>query len=302
VKIALPGRRSPNLQDRRGQSAGGFGMGRGMGMPLPIGLASGLGLPGILLLLALFVLPQLCSGGGGFGVNQPFDQFPGVQPAAPGEAPLPGAPDADAELVDFVSFVLDDVQALWTDEFRRAGMTYEDAQLVLFTDAVQSGCGAASSATGPFYCSLDNTAYLDLGFFRELSSRFGAPGDFAQAYVLAHEIAHHVQNLTGTSAEVRRLSQENPDDANELSVRQELQADCLAGVWGSSTYERGLLEQGDLEEGLTAAAAVGDDRIQRQAGVRVDRETWTHGSSEERSKWFRRGFDSGDASKCDTFG
>lgn len=271
------------------------------GIPIPLGLGAGLGLPGILLVLALFLLPQLCSGsgGGGFGgINSPFNQLPQAQPGS-GE-PLPGAPDPDAEMVDFVSFVLDDVQTFWANEFAATNEAYEEAELVLFTGSTQSGCGIGEAAMGPFYCSLDSTAYLDLEFFGELN-RLGAPGDFAQAYVIAHELAHHVQNITGISSNVRQQSEENPDQTNELSIAQELQADCLAGVWGYSTYERGILEPGDVEEALTAAAAIGDDRIQRGATGSTNPETWTHGSSEQRLTWFRRGFDSGDASNCNTF-
>jgi predicted metalloprotease len=297
MKIAFPGRRSENLEDRRGQTARGSG--GGMPLPLPIGVGGG-GI-GLLVLVAFLVL-QMCmsSGGGGFGFDTPLDTIPRVQEEGGGGA-LPPTSAEEEELVDFVSFVLDDVQLMWEDKFAEADMRYEPARLVLFRDAVDSGCGTASSAVGPFYCSLDSTVYLDLAFFDELHARFGAPGDFAQAYVIAHEIAHHVQNLTGISTEVRQRSSEDPDVANELSVRQELQADCLAGVWGQTTYERGLLESGDLEEGLNAAAAIGDDRLQRQSGGRVNPETWTHGSSEQRVEWFRRGFESGDPSRCDTF-
>jgi hypothetical protein len=286
MKITLPGRRSGNVVDRRGQSATG-------GMALPIGALGGLGLPGLLILVAFLVCTQISGGGGGFGIDPPLTTDPAAVPADPAVAP--------DEQVQFVSFVLDDLQATWAGHFEKSGQQYEDAQLVLLTSGVDSGCGFASSATGPFYCPLDGDVYIDLGFFDELSRRFGAPGDFAQAYVLAHEIGHHVQNLTGISDEVRRLQQQNPDDANELSVRLELQADCLAGVWGYTTAKRGFLEAGDLEEGLGAAAAIGDDRIQEQAGGRVNPESWTHGSSEQRVEWFRRGFESGDASRCDTF-
>jgi uncharacterized protein len=172
---------------------------------------------------------------------------------------------------------------------------------VLFTGGTRTGCGAATTAVGPFYCPLDRRVYLDLGFFRELRDRFGAPGDFAQSYVIAHELGHHVQRITGIEAAVREQSRQDPAQANALAVRLELQADCLAGVWAHSTYERGILEPGDIEEGLQAAAAVGDDRIQRSAGGRIDPESWTHGSSEQRMRWFRRGFDSGDPASCDTF-
>jgi predicted metalloprotease len=172
---------------------------------------------------------------------------------------------------------------------------------VLFTDAVESACGFAQAATGPFYCPADQRVYIDVAFYRELRQRFGAPGDFAQAYVLAHEIGHHVQNLLGTEGQMRRAQQGNPGLANELSVRLELQADCYAGVWGYATAERGILEQGDVEEGLNAAAAIGDDRIQRMSGTRVAPDQFTHGSSAQRVEWFRRGLQSGDPAACDTF-
>jgi predicted metalloprotease len=214
---------------------------------------------------------------------------------------LPREQDPDARLVDFMSFVLDDVQNFWQDTFRQSGKNYERAELVLFTDVTRSACGTATSQIGPHYCPPDQRVYLDLGFFRELRARFDAPGDFAQAYVLAHEIGHHVQNLLGINERVQREQQSSPDEANELSVRLELQADCLAGVWAFTTYERELLERGDLEEGLGAAAAVGDDRIQQQAGAEVNPETWTHGSSEQRVSWFRQGFEDGDPNACDTF-
>jgi len=304
-----PGRRSTNIEDRRGQGpARGGGLG---GLPFPINLPTGgkgcLGLGGgtlgIVVMVALLLLNggDVLSGGsgsGGFPVG-PDVELPGT-PSAQGE-PLPGAPDPDGELVDYMSFVLDDVQATWRDEFTRADARYEDAVLVLFTGAVDSGCGFAQAASGPFYCPLDSKVYLDLDFFRDLRDRFDAPGDFAQAYVLAHEIGHHVQNVLGINADVRRQQQRNPDDANELSVRQELQADCYAGIWAHSTFERDLLEQGDIDEGLAAAAAVGDDRIQQETSGRVDPESFTHGTSEERQKWFERGYSSGATDRCDTF-
>jgi len=260
------GQRSEHLQDRRGRSGGlGGGISR---MPMAVGA---LGIPGILLVLALTLL----GGGGGDGL---------AFGSGDAEDTIPRDEDPDAELVDFMSFVLDDVQATWDDTLP----DYRPLDLVLFTDAVQSGCGAASSATGPFYCPADETSYLDLSFFRELRDRFGAPGDFAQAYVLAHEIAHHVQHQLGFS----------PGRSNEGSIRHELMADCLAGVWASTTEERGLLEAGDVDEALQAAASVGDDRIQRQATGRVNPETWTHGSAEQRTKAFRQGFDRGDPNAC----
>ena len=264
------GQRSEHLRDLRGRRTGGLGGGMGR-MPMAVGA---LGLPGILLVLALtFLGGGLGGGGGGVGFE-----------SGSAEDTIPRGDDPDAELVDFMSFVLDDVQSTWEDLLPE----YRPLDLVLFTDAVQSGCGPASSATGPFYCPADETSYLDLSFFRELRDRFGAPGDFAQAYVLAHEIAHHVQHQLGFS----------PGRSNEGSIRHELMADCLAGVWASTTEERGLLEQGDVDEALQAASAVGDDRIQRQATGRVNPETWTHGSAEQRMQAFRRGFDRGDPNTC----
>jgi uncharacterized protein len=193
---------------------------------------------------------------------------------------------------------------VWAAEFQQAGRQYQYARLNMFTDQVNTGCGPATSAVGPFYCPADAEVYIDLEFFRELSDRFGAPGDFAQAYVVAHEIGHHVQNLLGISDEVRQRQQAagSQAEANRLSVGLELQADCLAGVWAHSVYVRGDLEPGDIEEGLAAAEAVGDDRIQAQAGMTVDPETWTHGSSADRQEWFDRGFESGESSQCETFG
>jgi len=270
-----------------------------------MGIPVGGGIGGVVLTLILAVVfgPQILGGGGsGIDVGGGTDvNFPGMAPAAPGQAPLEGAPDPEAELVDFVEFVVEDVQASWEDQFARANQRYDVTQLVLFRDGVQSGCGPASSSTGPFYCPADSLVYLDLGFFDDLARRFDAPGDFAQAYVVAHEFGHHVQNVLGTSSQVRNAQQSSPDRANELSIRLELQADCYAGVWAFSAFEEGLLEPGDLEEGLAAAAAVGDDRIQSQAGGGVNPETWTHGSSEQRQAWFTRGFDSGDPNTCDTF-
>jgi predicted metalloprotease len=252
-------------------------------MPIPIGLA-GLGIPGVIILL---IVVALYSFGGG-----PQE---GVRPDGR------GGTAGEERLVQFVSFVLDDVQGVWRRQFAAAGDDYRPAQLVLFTQSTSTGCGFASSEVGPFYCPADETVYLDLDFFRELKRRFGAPGDFAQAYVIAHEIGHHVQHLLGVSDAVHQESQRNPDRANALSVRLELQADCLAGVWGHTTERRELLETGDLQEGLDAAAAIGDDRIQRQTTGQTNPETWTHGSSRQRMRWFSAGFDNGNPDACDTF-
>jgi len=223
---------------------------------------------------------------------------PGGPPAQ--TAPRASSPEED-KLVQFVSFVLDDDQKTWTQLFASSGKTYRHAKLHLFTDTVRSGCGFAETAMGPFYCPADEKVYIDLGFYRELRDRFGAPGEFAEAYVVAHELGHHVQKLLGISDQVERAQQQNPRSAKALSVKLELQADCLAGVWGYTAKQRNILDPGDLDDGLRAAAAVGDDRIQKQATGQVHPETWTHGSSEQRARWFRTGFDSGDMGRCDTF-
>ncbi len=289
---------SSQVEDRRG-SGGGFSGGRGFPMG---GRAAGGGLGLVGLILALLLGGNVLGGGGGgggLGVDpglSPFDS-----PVAGSGRSLENAPDPDAELKEFVTFVTEDVQQSWDEQFKAAGKQYTVTQLVLFEDGVQTGCGAASSATGPFYCPADSQVYLDLGFFRDLQSRFGAPGDFAQAYVVAHEFGHHVQNLLGVNEQVRRQQAKNPDKANLLSVRLELQADCFAGIWAHSAYQEQLLEEGDLEEGLNAAAAVGDDRIQEQSGGGVDPHSFTHGTSEQRMEWFKKGYDSGEPSRCDTF-
>ena len=288
------------IEDRRGR--GGFGGGGGLGRG-GVGLPMGGGIGGIVILLIfLFLQGGLPGGGGGgFGIDPGTGAF-GPAPAGSGQSALENAPEKDDEQEAFVRFVVGDVEDTWRDVFRESGQTYEETTLVLYEGGVQTdGCGNAPSSVGPFYCPADKKVYVDLSFFRELSERYGAPGDFARAYVIAHEIGHHVQNLLGVSSDVNRQQQEDPDSANELSVRLELQADCLAGIWGNTAFKEQILEQGDLEEGLAAAAAVGDDRIQEQAGRRIDRETWTHGSAEQRMRWFRKGFDDGDPRACDTF-
>jgi uncharacterized protein len=211
----------------------------------------------------------------------------------------------EERLVDMVDAVMKDAQETWRATL---GGRYESTRAVIFRDAIQSACGSAQSATGPFYCPADQLVYLDLGFFSELHNRFRAPGDFAQAYVLAHELGHHVQHLLGIESQVQRMQQARPEQQNALSVRLELQADCFAGVWGNQAAKPGRaaqgkveLEPGDLEEGLNAAAAIGDDRIQRMSGSRVAPDSFTHGSSEQRVTWFRRGFDTGDFKACETF-
>jgi uncharacterized protein len=286
-------RRSGGVIDRRGQSFPSGSGGRGLGgFPIPVG--GGVG--GAILLLVIFFAFQFCAGGGFDIPGTP--ELGGAEEAPQGESG-PGVEGTPAEVVDAV---VDDIQTMWDEDiFRPAGRKYRDTSVVLFTDRTDSGCGAASAATGPFYCPSDGLVYLDIGFFRELDRNFGAPGDFARAYVLAHEIGHHVQTLLGTNDAVQRESRENPSERNELSVRLELQADCYAGVWAASVYARGVLEPGDVDEGLAAAAAVGDDRIQQQTQGRIDPESFTHGTSEQRATWFRAGFASGDPDACDTF-
>jgi predicted metalloprotease len=246
--------------------------------------------------LGLDPLQMLMAVGGGGGAGPAFESVP-----PPSSGPVASSP-AEEELVEFVSFVLDDAQAGWAAELPRHGVPYREAKLVLFRDAVQSGCGFGSAATGPFYCPADEKVYIDLSFYEELRRQFGATGDFAQAYVLAHEIGHHVQNITGIERQVRQLQQARPGAQNELSVLMELQADCFAGLWGHSTAQRDILEAGDVEEGLNAAAAIGDDRIQRMQAGHVNPDAFTHGSSVQRVEWFRRGLESGDFESCDTFG
>jgi predicted metalloprotease len=269
------GRRSQNVEDRRG-----------IGVPLAAG--GGIGTV-VLLLLALF-----------FGVD-PSVVLQSAPPSSVSDAPAT-SPGADP-VRDFVSVVLADTEDVWRELFTAMGREYRDPVLVLFTGSVQSACGIAGAAVGPFYCPGDQRLYLDLGFFRALSEGFRAPGDFAQAYVVAHEVGHHVQTLLGISERVtasrRRLG---PAQANALSVRQELQADCFAGIWAYHAEKaRQVLEEGDVEEALGAAAAIGDDRLQRQAEGRVAPESFTHGTSAQRVRWFRRGLVAGEVGQCDTF-
>ncbi|SUD98258.1 Predicted metalloprotease [Ralstonia mannitolilytica] len=221
--------------------------------------------------------------------------------SAPGPARPTGETDNDRSKA-LVSHVLGDTEDTWSQLFKQAGRAYQPPKLVLFRQGIRSGCGDATSAVGPFYCPADTKVYLDLGFFDELRRRFGAPGDFAAAYVVAHEVGHHVQNLLGVSEKVSRAQAGKPERvANALSVKLELQADCLAGVWGHYAQQRGLLERGDLEQALTAAHAIGDDTLQRNAGRSVTPDAFTHGTSEQRMHWFRQGFDGGDLRQCDTF-
>ncbi|HWL88332.1 MAG TPA: neutral zinc metallopeptidase [Polyangiaceae bacterium] len=223
----------------------------------------------------------------------------GTRPVHEGQTSAVSGSDPQAELVHFVSFVLDDTQETWTREFAARGESYRRAKLVLFTNSTATGCGYGRAATGPFYCPADQRVYIDLGFYQELSGRLGARGQFAQAYVVAHEIGHHVQNLLGTEARAgKSASSTGPTSA---SVRLELQADCYAGIWAHSTAERKILEAGDVESAINAATAIGDDRLQKMATGTVSPERWTHGSSQQRVRWFRRGFDTGKIDACDTF-
>ena len=281
--------KTPDVIDRRGaRSPGG----------LPIRAGGGLGVLGIVIFIAI----QLIGGGGGsaFSVDNQFGDSVGGT-GDPGSAAIPASQDPERDLRDFSAYVFTRAQEDWEGTFTREGKSYERARLVLYRDGVSTGCGNASSAVGPFYCPADQNVYLDLSFYDDMSSQLGAQGDFAWAYVIAHEVGHHVQRRLGTSDEVRRMSQDNPGDANELSVRQELQADCYSGVWAYSVFAAGDLEEGDVEEATTAAAAVGDDRLQRRAGGRVDPDSFTHGTSEQRTRWFEKGRASGDPADCDTF-
>jgi uncharacterized protein len=278
------GHRSRNVIDRRGQRSAGAG--GGMLALLPLLLRSRGGW-----VVALVMVGMMVVGGGylGSGTDRAVDT-----PVAGGRG--------DDRKVQFVSFVLDDVQRTWATQMSERGKTYEEAKLVVFTGRTATACGQGRAATGPFYCPSDKRAYIDLSFYDELKNRLGARGDFAEAYVIAHEIGHHVQNLLGTSSRVHRASPGAQRGEHGLSVRLELQADCYAGMWAHSTEQRALLESGDLEEALGAAAAIGDDRLQRTGTGTVQPESWTHGSSEQRARWFRRGFDEGDMDACDTFG
>jgi predicted metalloprotease len=274
------GRRSTNVQDRRGMGGAAMAGGGGIGM------------------LVLVLIVSFISG------QNPLELLQQVEQTAPGTETAPaGPPPENDPQAQMVSAVLADTEDTWRRIFQQNGGTYEDPQLILFDGQVRSACGSASSAVGPFYCPADRNVYLDLSFFRELDQRFGAPGDFAQAYVVAHEVGHHVQTLMGTSSRVQAArARASEAEANELSVRQELQADCYAGVWANhAASQRNWLEPGDAEEGLRAAAAIGDDRLQKRSQGYVVPESFTHGSSEQRQRWLMRGLQTGDVRQCDTF-
>jgi predicted metalloprotease len=284
---------SPDVIDRRG----GGGGGGGGGLPIPLGRAGGgVGLIAVLVFLAVQLLGG-GSGGSAFDVPTGFDE--GVR--SPGGQAIPRSQDPDRDLRDFSAYVFTTAQKSWEQTFRRAGRPYEHAKLVLYSSGVSTGCGSASSAVGPFYCPADQRVYLDLSFYREMASSLQASGDFAWAYVIAHELGHHVQRLAGTSDKVRRLQQDDSGQTNALSVRLELQADCYAGVWASSVFRAGDLQEGDLDEAFGAAQAVGDDRLQRRARGSIDPDTFTHGTSEQRKHWFRTGYEAAKPEACDTF-
>ena len=298
---------SSDVEDRRGESSGGRGFGGGGGLRLPTGR---FGLGGLVVLIVLSVVfkTDLVSGvlgSGDGGALAPTEQAPAYEPAAGGTRAIGGAVTESASEKasrHLAAFVLDDAQQVWAKVFEQSGQPYSKAKLVLFRGGVRSGCGDAESAMGPFYCPADRRVYIDLGFYDELARRFKAPGDFAQAYVLTHEIGHHIQNLLGTEQKLRRMQASDPSQKNALSVAMELQADCYAGVWAATTEQRKLLESGDVDEALGAASAVGDDRLQRQATGGVHPESFTHGSSAQRASWFKRGMANGDMRACDTFG
>lgn len=275
---------NPDVVDVRGRKVSGTGM--------KVGVGSIVVLLGVVLASRLFGVDLSGLLGGGGGTSGPTTTKVSTK-----ADPLQG-PDPDAERIDRINDVMLDIQDTIEGVFKANGKTYRRAKLLIFKDVIDTGCGRSSSAIGPFYCPPDEIAYIDLSFFRDLEQRFKAAGDFAGDYVLAHEIGHHMQTVLGIENETRKVGRAT---RNELSVRQELQADCYAGVWGHSAARRGKLEEGDLDEALNAANAIGDDRLQEQAGRDVNPETFTHGTSEQRKKWFKRGFDTGRLDACDTF-
>lgn len=296
--------RSSNVQDRRGAGGGGFGgagggnpFGRGGGIRLPTGRGGGIG--GIIGIVVILGIIWLVSG------TNPLDMLAGGSTTGPASTssqsrPLPAA--GEDELADFVSVVVKETEDLWTEVFAQNNVPYTPPQVVLFTGATDTACGTGTAATGPFYCPVDSHVYIDLTFYDQLRQQFGAPGDFAQAYVLAHEVGHHVQNVLGVLPEFNRLRQSmSEEEANAYSVRIELQADCYAGIWANYAGQEDLLESGDIEEALNAAQQIGDDTLQeRMQGYSVPA-TFNHGTSAQRKTWFERGYQTGDVGQCDTF-
>jgi hypothetical protein len=309
-------RESENVEDRENEPRRGFpfpGGGRGfpfprgggMKIPIPGGGAGGGGLIGLLVVVGIMLLlgvdPRiLLDGGSGGGI--PFPDG-GRQIQLPRDRNAQGTPVSDPELKQFVSVVLADTEDVWTDIFKKLNRPYDKPKLTLYRDSISSGCGYGMSQMGPFYCPNDAKVYIDLRFYEELKTRFRAPGDFAQAYVIAHEVGHHVQTLLGITQKVQSAkSRSGSADANAIQVRMELQADCFAGLWANhSDRVNKILEPGDIDEALRAASAIGDDTIQRKTQGRVAPESFTHGSSEQRMRWFKRGFDNGTLASCDTF-
>jgi predicted metalloprotease len=297
-------RESENIEDARGQGGGGFpgGFGRSGGGPVRIpvggGRGGGMSLGTIILLVVVFLGLWM------FGIIDPKQMLNegGGPGGGGGTVSEDTSPPATDEMKQFVGVVLAETEDVWNGIFQAEGLKYQEPSLKLFKGGVQSACGYASSAAGPFYCPGDQKVYLDTDFFGQLDNQFGASGDFAQAYVIAHEVGHHVQNLTGILPKFNEMRQQMSEaQANEMSVRVELQADCFAGVWGHYTKQKGLLEEGDLEEALNAAQQIGDDTLQKRTQGYVVPESFNHGTSAQRTKWFRRGFDSGRLGDCDTF-
>src|ERR1700736_274703 len=281
-----PGGRSDDIEDDRDQRGGGGGGFTAEGIHIRVvGFL-------VLLVLSLVFKRNFLSLAGLGGVSSP----------TPISQPDTARDQREEPLVQFVSFVLDDTQKTWAQILSQQSVPYRHAKLVLFRDRINSACGLAQSASGPFYCPGDEKVYIDLGFYDELRQRFGAPGEFAQAYVLAHELGHHIQKLLGIERKVRQLQEDNPRARNPVSVRLELQADCFAGIWAHSTQQRGLLEKGDVEPSLGAPAAVGDDRLQKMSTGHVSPESFTHGTSQQRMHWFNTGLNKGSVAACNTFG
>jgi predicted metalloprotease len=289
-----------DIRGAEGSSGRSGGLG---GLPLPGGAITGVGGTAGVIIALVIVGIQVFGGGSvaGFDVGQILG--PGATPpGAENPDPLPPDQDPQREFFEFSEYVFDDTQKTWESSFENGDQNYQGAELVVYDDSVSTGgCGNATSAVGPFYCPADSRVYLDLTFYEDMERQLGGGGDFAWAYVIAHEMGHHVQNVLGTNDRVARLEQDDPDSANELSVRVELQADCYAGVWAATVFAEGDLQAGDLDEAFDTAEAIGDDRLQEQAGQSVNPDSFTHGSSEQRREWFERGYESGDPSDCDTF-
>ncbi len=291
-------RESDNVEDRRGQSGGGFSR---SGMRLPIG--RGGGRPSLIVLVVIggvlwmmgvspsTILSLLLGGGDSYTQQSQTSQQASPQRSA-----------AEEEMASFVKVVLAETEDVWGTIFQKAGQTYPQPKLVLFSNQIRSACGSASAATGPFYCPGDQKVYIDLSFYRELKTRFEAPGDFAQAYVIAHEVGHHIQNVTGILPKFNEMRRSMSEvEANKMSIRVELQADCYAGVWGHYTNQKGLLDNGDLDEALNAATQIGDDALQKRTQGYVVPDSFNHGTSAQRKRWFAKGYDSGSVGACDTF-